>query len=101
MTTTDLGSVAFDQACLIALPEVDGWRAAYAPFDVVLVSPDRSAAVLLTVDEFVLVGGCRRFVESVLDRTVEEGKAAFSAYAADMAAASRHLPGIAQRWCRA
>ncbi|WP_316576308.1 hypothetical protein [Nocardia canadensis] len=99
LVTTDLGPGASDQACLAALSEVDDWRATYAPFDVVLVAPDSSAAVLLSVDEFVLVGGSAGFVESVLGKTIAEGCAEFVAYAQDMAGASRHLPDLAQRWC--
>ncbi|MGW6425953.1 hypothetical protein ACWF82_25040 [Nocardia sp. NPDC055053] len=99
LATSDLGADAPGQACLAALPEVDDWRAAFAPFDVVLVSPDRSAAVLLSVDEFVLVGGSTQFVESALGKTIAEGCAEFVAYADDMADASRHLPALARRWC--
>ncbi|MEU3009613.1 hypothetical protein [Nocardia asteroides] len=100
LTTADLGFGEAGQACSATPDRVADWWAAYRPFDVALVAPDLSALVLLSVDEFVLVGGSSRFVESALGTTVDAGRAAFSAYAADMAAASRHLPGVAQRWCR-
>ncbi len=99
LTTSDLGAAQTDQAALVALSDVDNWRSRHAPFDVVLAATDLAAAVLLSVDEFVLVGGEIRFVESALGKSVAEGCAEFVSYATDMASASRHLPALARRWC--
>ena len=84
---------------MTALPsEISDWRWQFAPVDVVIARSDLSAAVLLTVDEFILVGGPREVVEKALGQPVEEARAAFAVYAAAMVRASRHLPGIAERY---
>lgn len=72
-TTFDLGSAHADQAVITPLAEVNEWRWDHAPFDVVVASQDLAAVVLLSVDEFILVGGDRGFVESALGRSIEVG----------------------------
>ncbi|MET7773022.1 hypothetical protein [Nocardia sp. NPDC005366] len=98
-TTSDLGSAHSDQAVLTPLADVNDWRWDHAPLDVVVASPDLAVAVLFSVDEFILIGGNRGFVESALGRSIADGCAEFKAYAEDMATASRHLPELARRFC--
>ncbi|WP_069160747.1 hypothetical protein [Nocardia altamirensis] len=99
LTTAELGPGQANQAVAIDLAGVNDWWWQHAPFDIVIASLDLAAVVLLSVDEFVLVGGDRGFVESALGQSVEAGCAEFTVYAEDMANASRHLPELAQRWC--
>ncbi len=98
LTTDDLGADEPQQAVAASLEEVDGWRWDVAPFDVVLTTSDLSAAALLSVDEFVLIGGDSSFVQAALGREIPVAQAEFRAYASDTANASRHLPALADRY---
>ena len=98
LTTEDAGGEWPDQAVTALPSEISDWRRQFAPVDVVIARSDLSAAVLLTVDEFILVGGPREVVEKALGQPVEEARAAFAVYAAASVMACRHLPGIAERY---
>ncbi|MFF3574463.1 hypothetical protein [Nocardia jiangxiensis] len=98
LSTEDLGADEPQQAVLADLGEVADWRWDLAPFDVLLTTADRSVAALLSVDEFVLIGGSPDFVESALGESIPAARAAFRAYAASTANASRHLPLLADRY---
>ncbi|TLG00266.1 hypothetical protein FEK35_24680 [Nocardia cyriacigeorgica] len=99
LTVDDLGSNEARQAVIASVNEINDWRWSVAPFDVVMTSDDLEAAVLLSVDEFILVGGTREFVETALGKPVDRAKADFATYAAEMAHASRHLPALAEKYC--
>ncbi|WP_161927804.1 hypothetical protein [Gordonia crocea] len=99
LTTRDLGADDREQAVIAPVSEIERWWKEHSFIDTVIASPDLDSAVLLTVDEFLLVGGDRSFVEAVLGKPLDAARAEFTEYAEDMANASRHLPGIAQKWC--
>ncbi|MEV6563038.1 hypothetical protein AB0M22_45490 [Nocardia sp. NPDC051756] len=98
MTTEEIGPDDPNQAVLATLDEVADWRWSTAPFDAVLVSTDVRAAVLFSVDEFLLVAGNPTFVESALNKPIAAALEEFTAYAEEMAEASRHLPRIARAY---
>jgi len=82
----------------LASDEVTAWHDEFMPFDMVLVTPDLSRAALFGQDEVGLVAGPAAVVETFLGTSLEAARRAFVEYAADMSAASRHLPGIAARY---
>lgn len=98
LTTDDLGTDEPQQAVAATLDEIDDWRWNVAPFDVVLTTSDLSAAALLSVDEFVLIGGDSSFVEAALGKPITAARTEFRAYATDTENASRHLPAVADKY---
>lgn len=100
MTTLELGADEPQQAVLVPCraPDLDAWWAEVVPFDVVLVSPDLQRAVLLSVDEFALVAGPDSFVERAVGGSLASARQRFAEYAEEMREASRHLPGLAEKY---
>ncbi|MFW0796547.1 hypothetical protein AAFP30_22250 [Gordonia sp. CPCC 205515] len=98
LTTEGLGAELPDQGVSATLAEVADWRWRLAPFDVVIVTPDLDAAVLMSVDEFALVGGSREWLEKALGKSISQARDEFRSYAHDMSSASRHLIGLADRY---
>ena len=98
LTTYDFGESEPFQAVVAAPSEINAWRWQFILAEVAVVRCDFSAAVLETLDEFVLFGGDRESVERALGQTAEEARAEFDTYAEEMKGACRHLPGIAEQY---
>jgi hypothetical protein len=98
LTTFDLGPDDPDQAVVAADSEVPAWHRAVSAFDVVIATLTLDAAILISIDEFVLIAGDTAFVQAATGTTVEQARAEFTEFAADMAAAARHLPRLAEKY---
>lgn len=87
-----------NQAVVAPIAGVQEWLSEMFWCDTVLASPELDAAVLVSVDDFILVGGNREFVETALGMPVEDARAEFATYAQEAAKGARHLPGVARKW---
>ncbi|MFC9892536.1 hypothetical protein ACFVMC_02465 [Nocardia sp. NPDC127579] len=97
LTTERLGKNKADQAVLVNLEDIAEWRWP-GRADVLLASTDHMAAVLLSTDDFILVGGDRVFVETALGMTIDEARTSFEAYAREQAMQAPHLPALAEQY---
>ncbi|WP_149480582.1 hypothetical protein [Mycolicibacterium sp. P1-18] len=98
LTTFEFGESEPFQAVVAAPSEVNAWRWQFHFAEFAVVRCDFSAAVLETLDEFVLFGGDRESIQRALGQTVEEVRAEFATYAEEMKGACRHLPRIAEHY---
>ncbi|MGW0251870.1 hypothetical protein ACWDYH_35105 [Nocardia goodfellowii] len=97
LTTERRGKAKADQAVLTNLEDIVAWRWP-GTTDVLLASTDHMAAVLISTDDFILVGGDRVFVETALGMNLDSARTSFQAYARDLAATSPHLPELADQY---
>ncbi|MEU8896754.1 hypothetical protein [Nocardia sp. NPDC048505] len=97
LTTERQGKSKEDQAVLANLEDIPNWPWP-GKADVLLASPDHMAAVLISTDDFILVGGDRVFVETALGMTLDQARTAFEAYAREQAATAPHLPELADQY---
>jgi len=98
LTTFEFGESDPLQAVVAAPSEVNAWRWQWCFAELAVVRCDFSAAILETVDEFVLFGGDRESVQRALGQTVEDARAEFFTYAEEMKGPCRHLPRIAEQY---
>ncbi|WP_194817281.1 hypothetical protein [Nocardia sp. XZ_19_385] len=97
LTTERQGKSKTDQAVLANLEDIAAWPWP-GKTDVLLAAPDHMAAVLISTDDFILVGGDRVFVETALGMTLDEARTHFQAYARDQAPIAPHLPDLADQY---